>query len=82
MCSIKDVFSNRIVGYSIDSQVKSHIGVNEVNNAVIRHSSAVGCIVHTDSGYLFRSRQQRESWPVMLWSDRWAASLLPKTTPR
>jgi transposase InsO family protein len=34
VCAIKDVFSNQIVGYSIDSRMKSRIAVNALNNAV------------------------------------------------
>ncbi len=34
LCAIKDVFSNRIVGYSIDSRMKSRLAVAALNNAV------------------------------------------------
>ena len=57
MCAIKDVFSNRIVGYSIDSRMKSRIAVNALNNAVARRGDVAGCIVHTDRGSQFRSRK-------------------------
>ena len=57
MCAIKDVLSNRIVGYSIDSRMKSRIAVNALNNAVARHGDVAGCIVHTDRGSQFRSRK-------------------------
>lgn len=33
-CAIKDVFSNRIVGYSMDSRMKAHLAVNAVEMAV------------------------------------------------
>mgnify|MGYP002152549768 FL=1 len=56
-CAIKDVFSNRIVGYSIDSRMKSRIAVNALNNAVARRGDVAGCIVHTDRGSQFRSRK-------------------------
>ena len=36
VCAIKDVYSNRIVGYSIDSRMKSRIAVAALNNAVAR----------------------------------------------
>ena len=50
LCAIKDVFSNRIVGYSIDSRMKSRIAVNALHNAVARRGEVAGCILHTDRG--------------------------------
>jgi transposase InsO family protein len=57
VCAIKDVFSNRIVGYSIDSRMKSRIAVNALNNAVARRGDVAGCVLHTDRGSQFRSRK-------------------------
>ena len=57
VCAIKDVFSNRIVGYSIDSRMKSRIAVHALNNAVARRGDVAGCILHTDRGSQFRSRK-------------------------
>ncbi|WP_439956808.1 IS3 family transposase [Nocardia fusca] len=57
ICAIKDVFSNRIVGYSIDSRMKSRLAVTALNNAVARRGEVAGCIVHTDRGSQFRSRR-------------------------
>ena len=34
VCAFKDVYSNRIVGYSIDSRMKSRLAVAALNNAV------------------------------------------------
>ena len=60
-CAIKDVCSNRIVGYSIDSRMKARLAVNALNNAVARRAAAgadvAGCIVHADRGSQFRSRK-------------------------
>ena len=36
LCAIKDVYSNRIVGYSIDSRMKSRLAVTALDNAVAR----------------------------------------------
>lgn len=36
LCAVKDVFSKRIVGYSIDSRMKSSLAVAALNNAVAR----------------------------------------------
>ena len=57
VCDIKDVFSNRIVGYSIDSRRKSSIAVNVLNNAVARCGDVAGCVLHSDHGSQFRSRK-------------------------
>jgi putative transposase len=48
LCAIKDVFSNRIVGYSIDSRMKSHLATTALSNAVGRRGEVAGCIFHTD----------------------------------
>ena len=57
MCAIKDVCSNRIVGYSIDSRMKASLAVNALANAVARRGDVAGCIVHSDRGSQFRSRK-------------------------
>ena len=57
LCAIKDVFSNRIVGYSIDSRMKSRLAVAALDNAVARRGDVAGCIVHSDRGSQFRSRK-------------------------
>jgi transposase InsO family protein len=57
LCAIKDVFSNRIVGYSIDSPMKSRIAVAALDNAVARRGDVAGCVVHSDRGAQFRSRK-------------------------
>lgn len=57
VCAFKDVFSNRIVGYSIDSRMKSRLAVAALNNAVARRGDVAGCVVHTDRGSQFRSRK-------------------------
>ncbi|MET4078693.1 DDE-type integrase/transposase/recombinase [Janibacter sp. UYMM211] len=51
LCAVKDVYSNRIVGYSIDSRMKSRLAVTALNNAVARRGGDVaGCVLHTDRG--------------------------------
>lgn len=61
LCAIKDVFSNRIVGYSIDSRMKARLAVDALNSAVARRRAAgdevAGCVVHSDRGSRFRSRK-------------------------
>lgn len=57
VCAIKDVYSNRIVGYSIDSRMKSRLAVAALKNAVARRGDVAGCVLHTDRGSQFRSRK-------------------------
>jgi putative transposase len=35
VCAIKDVYSSRIVGYSIDSRMKACLAVQALDNAVV-----------------------------------------------
>jgi len=57
ICAIKDAFSNRIVGYCMDSRMKSRLATTALHNAVARRGEVAGCIVHTDRGSQFRSRK-------------------------
>jgi transposase InsO family protein len=56
-CAVKDVFSNKIVGYSIDSRMKSRLAVNALENAVAMRGEVAGCVVHSDRGSQSRSRK-------------------------
>lgn len=56
-CAIKDVFSNRIVGYSIADRMKSQLAVTALRNAVARRGDVAGCVLHSDRGSQFRSRK-------------------------
>ncbi len=55
-CAIKDVFSNRIVGYSISDRMTAKLAVDAVRHAVARRGEVAGCILHADRGSQFRSR--------------------------
>ena len=57
LCAVKDVYSNRIVGYSISDRMKSRIAVDALAMAVARRGDVTGCIVHSDRGSQFRSRK-------------------------
>jgi len=61
LCAVKDVCGNRIVGYSIDSRMRSRIAVNAFNNAVAMRQAAgydvADCIARSDRGSQFRSRK-------------------------
>ena len=54
LCAIKDVHSNRIVGYSIDSRMKASLAVAALRNAV-HLRSPTGTVVHSDRGSQYRS---------------------------
>ncbi|RYY13872.1 MAG: IS3 family transposase, partial [Alphaproteobacteria bacterium] len=56
LCAVKDVYSNRIVGYSIDSRMKSSLAAAAIRNA-IRLRSPAGTICHSDRGSQFRSKK-------------------------
>lgn len=57
LCALKDVFSGRIVGYSMDGRMKARLAVNALDSATSRRRDAAGCIVHSDRGSQFRSRK-------------------------
>jgi putative transposase len=54
LCAVKDVYSGRIVGYSIDLRMKASLAVTALRNAIIRRSPT-GTVVHSDRGSQFRS---------------------------
>jgi len=57
-CAIKDVFSNRIVGWAIDSRMKARRVVAAIEMAVARRDGDVaGCILHSDRGSQVRARK-------------------------
>jgi transposase InsO family protein len=55
-CSLKDVFSNRIVGYAIDSRMTADLVCAALRAAIARRSPRWTVIVHADRGGQFRSR--------------------------
>lgn len=55
LCTFKDLWSNRIVGYSIADRMTSALAVAAIRNAALRRDCD-GVIVHTDRGSQFRSR--------------------------
>lgn len=72
LCAAKDVYSNRIVGYSIDSRMKSTLAVAALDH-VVALRSPFATIVHSDRGSRFRfeevrscavaQRVERIDWP-------------------
>jgi len=56
LCAIKDVWSNRIVGYSIDSNMKATLAVRALHSAIGARPDH-GCVLHSDRGSQFRSKK-------------------------
>jgi transposase InsO family protein len=55
-CLIKDLFSNRIVGYSVGPNMTRHLAVTALRSAVARRRPTSTVVVHSDRGSQFRSR--------------------------
>jgi transposase InsO family protein len=56
LCAIKDCYSGPIVGYSIDSRMKSSLAVSAICNAIALRAPAA-TILHSDRGSQFRSKK-------------------------
>lgn len=57
VCALKDVCSNRIVGYAIDRRMKASLAVRALENALMQRGYPEGVIVHSDRGSQFRSKK-------------------------
>ncbi|EEP69801.1 transposase [Micromonospora sp. ATCC 39149] len=83
LCAIKDVWSNRIVGYSIDSRMKSRLAVNALHNAVTRRGDLAGCIAAQRPRVAISITKVSSGHSTGTgWPDRWVAWAPPATTPR
>jgi putative transposase len=72
LCAVKDVWSNRIVGYSIGDRMTSQLAVDALESAVAQRSGNVaGCKLHSDRGGQFRSRKLQQS----LWRHQMLGSM-------
>jgi transposase InsO family protein len=56
LCAVKDAYSGRIVGYSIDARMKASLAVAALRNAIALRGPA-GTVVHSDRGSQFRSHK-------------------------
>ena len=61
LCAIKDVWSNRIVGYAIDDRMKVSLAVRALENAVIQRGNPTNVVVHSDRGSQFGSKKFRRA---------------------
>jgi transposase InsO family protein len=50
-CAIKDLFSNRIVGYALDERMTAQLAVNALRTAVARRQPKGVVVVHSDRGF-------------------------------
>lgn len=55
LCAVKDVFSNMIVGYAMDSHMSSQLAVRALSAALVLRGDVAGCVVHSDRDSQFRS---------------------------
>jgi putative transposase len=55
LCAIKDVWSNRIVGYSMDARMTAQLAVSALRNAIALRSPSGTIVLHSDRGAQFRS---------------------------
>jgi transposase InsO family protein len=58
-CAIKDVFSNRIVGYACHERMTAQLAVHALRQAIARRRPIGTVVVHSDRGSQFRSRAFR-----------------------
>ena len=58
-CAIKDLFSNRIVGYALDERMTAALAVTALRTAVARRRPTGVVVVHSDRGSQFRARSFR-----------------------
>jgi transposase InsO family protein len=56
-CAIKDVFANRIVGYSMSSRMKAQIAVDVLDMAMKHRGYPKGVIIYSDRGSQYRSHK-------------------------
>ena len=81
VCAIKDVYSNRIVGYSIDSRMKSSLAVAALNNAVARRRVMWPAVWFTPTaGPSSEAGSSSTRSTATRWSAPWAESGPPATT--
>jgi putative transposase len=59
LCSIKDLCSNRIVGYAVDERMTAQLAVSALRSAIARRRPVGTVIVHSDRGGQFRARSFR-----------------------
>ena len=56
-CALKDLFSNRIVGYAIGPHMTAELATSALRSAIARRQPHGTVVVHSDRGGQFRSRK-------------------------
>jgi transposase InsO family protein len=59
LCAVKDLFSNRIVGWAIDERMTAQLATSALRGAIARRQPTDTVVVHSDRGSQFRSRAFR-----------------------
>ena len=83
-CAIKDLFSNRIVGYAIDGRMTAHLAVTALRTAVARRTPSGVVVVHSDRGAqggINWSSQHLDHGGVPRW-QRWTGAGRPAMRPK
>ena len=62
LCAIRDVFSNRIVGWAIDERMKARLVVAALETAVARRGDVSGCILHSYAAVNFALGRSTAPW--------------------
>jgi len=58
-CALKDLFSNRIVGYAIAERMTAELATSALRSAIARRRPTGTVVIHSDRGGQFRSRKFR-----------------------
>jgi putative transposase len=80
LCAIKDVFSTRIVGHSMDARMTAELAMTALRNAIALRTP-VATIVHSDRGSQSGRGSSSEHLALTGCAVRWAASERAPTTP-
>ena len=81
LCAIKDVYSNRIVGYSIASRMKASLAVASLRNAIRLRRPTGTVTVHSDRGSSSDPRPTCGRSSTTASPARWAGWVPAATTP-
>lgn len=82
LCAVKDVFSNRIVGYSISDRMKAQLAVDAIEDAVRRRGNPAGVVVHSDRAVNFGADDSGARCVATSSADRWEEWARARTMPR
>jgi putative transposase len=81
LCAVKDVYSNRVVGYSMDSRMTASLAVSALRNAIALRTPSGTIVVHSDRGSQFRSgayvRTLREHGLTGPWAESGHVPTMP-----